>query len=81
MTTTAAPSRALAVAEPVFSNQERLALARFLAGYTGNLRCSVDPVPYRPGCAHRPDARRPRTAGRRRTGCCSVVRMDPRAGM
>ena len=39
MTTTAAPaSTAIAVTEPVFSTQERLALAGFLAGYTGLTR-------------------------------------------
>ena len=38
MTTTATPSTALAAAEPVFSNTERLALAGFLAGYTGLTR-------------------------------------------
>ena len=34
-TTTAPASTAIAVTEPVFSTQERLALAGFLAGYTG----------------------------------------------
>ena len=39
MTTTTAPrSSAIAVTEPVFSTQERLALAGFLAGYTGLTR-------------------------------------------
>ncbi len=33
MTTTAAPSTALATIQPVFSDAERLALAGFLAGY------------------------------------------------
>jgi len=33
-TTTSSPSAVIAVAEPVFSNAERLALAGFLAGYT-----------------------------------------------
>jgi integrase/recombinase XerD len=37
MTTTTA-SAAIAVAEPVFTGQERLALAGFLAGYTGLTR-------------------------------------------
>jgi hypothetical protein len=32
MTTTMSPSTVIAVAEPVFSNAERLALAGFLAG-------------------------------------------------
>ena len=34
-TTTASMPTAIAAAEPVFSAQERLALAGFLAGYTG----------------------------------------------
>jgi integrase/recombinase XerD len=39
MTTTTAPaSTAIAVTEQVFSTQERLALAGFLAGYTGLTR-------------------------------------------
>jgi hypothetical protein len=39
MTTTTAPrSTAIAVTEPVFSTQEQLALAGFLAGYTGLTR-------------------------------------------
>jgi integrase/recombinase XerD len=38
MTTTASPSTALTTVEPVFSTQERLALAGFLAGYTGLTR-------------------------------------------
>jgi site-specific recombinase XerD len=41
MTTTTSPtstSTAIAVTEPVFTNQERLALAGFLAGYTGLTR-------------------------------------------
>ena len=37
-TTTSPPSTAIAVAEPVFTNAERLALAGFLAGYTGLTR-------------------------------------------
>ena len=37
-TTTSSTSTAVAVAEPVFSPQERLALAGFLAGYTGLTR-------------------------------------------
>ena len=43
-TTTSTPSTAIAVAEPVFTHQERLALAGFLAGYTGLTReaCSLD---------------------------------------
>jgi hypothetical protein len=35
MTTTSSPSTVIAVAEPAFTNAERLALAGFLAGYTG----------------------------------------------
>jgi len=38
MTATATPSAALVLAEPVFSDQERLALAGFLAGYSGMTR-------------------------------------------
>src|SRR5262245_35148700 len=39
MTTTTSPvSTAIAVAEPVFTHQERLALAGFWAGYTGLTR-------------------------------------------
>src|SRR6266568_2416742 len=38
MTTTTTPSGALVLAEPVFSDQERLALAGFLAGYSGMTR-------------------------------------------
>ena len=37
-TTTSSPSSVIAVAEPVFTNAERLALAGFLAGYTGLTR-------------------------------------------
>jgi hypothetical protein len=36
--TTLSPSAVIAVAEPVFANAERLALAGFLAGYTGLTR-------------------------------------------
>jgi integrase/recombinase XerD len=36
--TTSTPSAVIAVAEPVFANAERLALAGFLAGYTGLTR-------------------------------------------
>jgi len=38
MTTTSSPSAALAVPQPVFTHQEQLALAGFLAGYTGLTR-------------------------------------------
>jgi hypothetical protein len=38
MTTTTSTSTAIAITEPVFSNAERLALAGFLAGYTGLTR-------------------------------------------
>jgi hypothetical protein len=37
-TTTSSPSTAIAIAEPVFMHQEQLALAGFLAGYTGLTR-------------------------------------------
>ena len=37
-TTTSFPSAVIAVVEPVFTGQERLALAGFLAGYTGLTR-------------------------------------------
>jgi integrase/recombinase XerD len=37
-TTTTSPSTVIAVAEPTFTNAERLALAGFLAGYTGLTR-------------------------------------------
>ena len=37
-TTTSSASTAIVVAEPVFTRQERLALAGFLAGYTGLTR-------------------------------------------
>jgi integrase/recombinase XerD len=37
-TTTSSPSTVIAVAEPVFTNAERLTLAGFLAGYTGLTR-------------------------------------------
>ena len=36
-------STAVVIAEPTFSNAERLALAGFLAGYTGLTRAGVDP--------------------------------------
>ena len=38
MTTTSFPSTAIAIAEPVFTQQEQLAPAGFLAGYTGLTR-------------------------------------------
>jgi hypothetical protein len=37
-TTTSSPSTVIALAEPVFANAERLALAGFLAGYSGLTR-------------------------------------------
>jgi hypothetical protein len=37
-TTTTSPSTVIAVAEPTFTNAERLALAGFLAGYSGLTR-------------------------------------------
>jgi hypothetical protein len=44
-TTTSSASTAIAVAEPVFTRQERLALAGFLAGYTGLTRgCTCWPT-------------------------------------
>ena len=48
-TTTSSPSAVIAVAEPVFSNAERLALAGFLAGYTGLTREA-----YALACANSP---------------------------
>jgi integrase/recombinase XerD len=53
MTTTTAPaSTAIAVTEPVFSTQERLALAGFLAGYTGLTRAAstLDPRQFTAWC-------------------------------
>ncbi len=41
-TTTSPPSTAVAVAEPVFTNAERLALAGFLAGYSGLTRLAYE---------------------------------------
>jgi len=43
MTTTTSTSATIAVAEPVFTNAERLALAGFLAGYTGLTREAYAP--------------------------------------
>lgn len=37
-TTTSSPSVVIALAEPAFTNAERLALAGFVAGYTGLTR-------------------------------------------
>jgi hypothetical protein len=37
-TTTSSPSAVIAIAEPAFTNTERLALAGFLAGYAGLTR-------------------------------------------
>jgi hypothetical protein len=37
-TTTTSAAAVIAIAEPVFTNPERLALAGFLAGYTGLTR-------------------------------------------
>jgi integrase/recombinase XerD len=65
MTTTSSPSTVIAVAEPVFSNAERLALAGFLAGYTGLTRDAygLDLCQYASSCHQRHvrlfDARRP----------------------
>jgi len=62
MTTTAPASTAIAVTEPVFSTQERLALAGFLAGYTGLTReaYTLD-LPQLPArcCPDRPPGSRP----------------------
>jgi hypothetical protein len=44
-TTTWSPSAVIAVAEPVFSNAERLALAGFLASYTGLTRAGASSGP------------------------------------
>jgi integrase/recombinase XerD len=53
-TTTSSTSTAVAVAEPVFSPQERLALAGFLAGYTGLTReaYALDLRQYASWCAN-----------------------------
>jgi hypothetical protein len=64
-TTTSSQSTVIAVAEPVFTNAERLALAGFLAGYTGLTRdaYALDLRQYASWChQHRVslfDARRP----------------------
>ena len=42
--TTTPTSTAIALAEPMFSNAERLALAGFLTGYTGGLRSGAAAV-------------------------------------
>ena len=42
-TTTSSPSTAMAIAEPVFTQQEPLALAGFLADYTGLTREAYAP--------------------------------------
>jgi site-specific recombinase XerD len=54
-TTTSTPSTAIAVAEPVFTHQERLALAGFLAGYTGLTReaYALDLRQFTAWCQHR----------------------------
>ena len=44
-TTTSSPTTVIAIAEPVFTNAERLALAGFLAGYTGLTPRRVRPGP------------------------------------
>jgi site-specific recombinase XerD len=50
--TTSSPSTVIAVAEPVFANAERLALAGFLAGYTGLTReaYALDLLQYASWC-------------------------------
>jgi integrase/recombinase XerD len=52
MTTTATPSAALVLAEPAFSDQERLALAGFLARYSGMTReaYALDPRQFTAWC-------------------------------
>jgi len=63
--TTSSPSTVIAVAEPVFTNAERLALAGFLAGYTGLTRdaYALDLRQFASWCHQRRvrlfDARRP----------------------
>jgi integrase/recombinase XerD len=54
-TTTSSASTAIAVAEPVFTRQERLALAGFLAGDTGLTRdaCGWDLRQYASWCQQR----------------------------
>ncbi len=54
-TTTSSLSTAIAAAEPVFTRQERLALAGFLAGYTGLTReaYALDLRPYATWCQQR----------------------------
>jgi site-specific recombinase XerD len=51
-TTTTSPSTVIAVTEPAFTNAERLALAGFLAGYTGLTRdaYALDPRQYVSWC-------------------------------
>lgn len=53
-TTTSSPSTVIVLAEPVFANAERLALAGFLAGYTGQTReaCALDLRQYASWCRH-----------------------------
>jgi site-specific recombinase XerD len=64
-TTTSSPSTVIAIAEPVFTNAERLALAGFLAGYTGLTRdaYALDLRQYASWCRQHHvrlfDARRP----------------------
>jgi site-specific recombinase XerD len=54
--TTLSPSTVIAVAEPVFANAERLALAGFLAGYTGLTReaYALDLRQYASWCQQHP---------------------------
>jgi integrase/recombinase XerD len=54
-TTTSSASTVIAVAEPVFTGQEQLALAGFLAGYTGLTReaCALDLRQYAYWCHQR----------------------------
>jgi len=69
-TTTSSPSTAVAVAEPVFTNGERLALAGFLAGYTGLTReaYALDLRQFTAWCQQSPAAV-PGAAGRHRVLC------------
>jgi integrase/recombinase XerD len=81
MTTPSSTSTAVVVAEPVFTNAERLALAGFLAGYAGLTRAAyeLDLRQYASWCqrhqlrlfqARRVDieSRQPRSTARRPTG-------------
>jgi hypothetical protein len=79
MTTTTSTSTTVAVAEPVFSNAEQLALAGFLAGYTGLTR-----RPTRWTCGSTPPGASSATCAcsgpAARTSNASPVIWKPRAG-